>query len=102
MAKVAEAQAAVAAAGGDAAPAEIKAAAATATADLTKFQTANAHWWGIKNVSCGLFGIPVAFIVTWVVSRLTPAPSQEMQDFIDSIRVPRGAVLQTRGSAAVE
>ena len=53
-------------------------------------------------MSCGLFGIPVAFIVTWVVSRLTPAPSQEMQDFIDSIRVPRGAVLQTKGSAAVE
>jgi cation/acetate symporter len=102
MAKVAEAKAAVAAAGGEAAPAEVKAAAAAATADLTKFQTANAHWWGIKNVSCGLFGIPVAFIVTWVVSRLTPAPSQEMQDFIDSIRIPRGAVLETRGSAAVE
>jgi cation/acetate symporter len=53
-------------------------------------------------VSCGLFGIPVAFLVTWIVSRFTPAPSVEMQAFIDSIRVPRGAVLETRGSAAVE
>jgi cation/acetate symporter len=102
IAKASEAAAAVQAAGGDAAPVELKTAAAAAAADLTKFQTANAHWWGIKNVSCGLFGIPVAFIVTWVVSRLTPAPSQEMQDFIDSIRIPRGAVLETRGSAAVE
>ncbi len=49
-------------------------------------------WWGIRNVSSALFGLPVAFIVTWAVSLLTPAPSKEMQDFIDSIRVPRGEV----------
>jgi cation/acetate symporter len=49
-------------------------------------------WFGIRNISCGLFGIPVAFIVTIVVSLMTPAPSKEMQDFIDSIRVPRGDV----------
>ncbi len=102
MAKAAEAAAAVQAAGGEVASAELKAAAAAAKAEVAKFQTANAHWWGVKNISCGLFGIPAAFVVTWVVSRLTPAPSQEMQDFIDSIRVPRGAVLETRGSAAVE
>ena len=49
-------------------------------------------WWGIRNVSSALFGLPVAFIVTWIVSLLTPAPSKDMQDFIDSIRVPRGEV----------
>ncbi|MCW5731513.1 MAG: cation acetate symporter [Alphaproteobacteria bacterium] len=49
-------------------------------------------WWGIRNISCGLFGLPVAFIVTVVVSLMTPAPSKEMQDFIDSIRVPGGKV----------
>ena len=59
-------------------------------------------WFGIKNISCGLFGIPAAFIVTYVVSRMTPAPSQEMQDFIDSIRVPRGAVTMTKGQAAID
>ncbi|MCC7427489.1 MAG: cation acetate symporter [Alphaproteobacteria bacterium] len=51
-----------------------------------------ARWFGVNNISCGLFGIPVAFIVTYVVSLMTEAPSKEMQDFIESIRVPRGAV----------
>jgi cation/acetate symporter len=49
-------------------------------------------WFGIRNISCGLFGIPAAFIVTIVVSLITEAPSRQMQDFIDSIRVPRGDV----------
>ncbi len=48
------------------------------------------EWFGVKNISAGLFGIPVAFVVTWVVSLLTPAPSKEMMDFVDRIRVPRG------------
>ncbi|HEY7687275.1 MAG TPA: VC_2705 family sodium/solute symporter, partial [Dongiaceae bacterium] len=59
-------------------------------------------WWGVKNISCGLFGIPAAFIVTWVVSLMTPAPSREMQDFIDSIRVPRGGVALAGGQSAVD
>jgi cation/acetate symporter len=58
-------------------------------------------WFGIKNISCGLFGIPVAFIVTYVVSLMTAAPSKEMQDFIDSIRVPRGDVKLARAEDAV-
>ncbi|MFN4282835.1 MAG: sodium:solute symporter family protein [Alphaproteobacteria bacterium] len=47
-------------------------------------------WFGVRNISAGLFGIPAAFVVTWVVSLLTPAPSKDMQDFVDSIRLPRG------------
>ncbi len=50
-------------------------------------------WFGVRNISCGLFGIPVAFLVTWTVSLMTPAPSREMQDFIDQVRVPRGGTL---------
>ncbi|MGE5145721.1 MAG: sodium:solute symporter family transporter, partial [Candidatus Eiseniibacteriota bacterium] len=49
-------------------------------------------WWGINNISCGIFGIPVAFIVTYVVSKMTAAPSREMMAFVDSIRTPRGEV----------
>jgi cation/acetate symporter len=49
-------------------------------------------WFGIRNISCALFGLPVAFIVTYVVSLMTPAPSQQMQEFVDSIRVPAGKV----------
>lgn len=50
-------------------------------------------WLGVKNISAGLFGIPTAFVVTWAVSLVTPAPSKEMQDFVDSMRVPSGGVL---------
>ncbi|MEW6689873.1 MAG: sodium:solute symporter family protein [Pseudomonadota bacterium] len=49
-------------------------------------------WFGIRNISSALFGLPVAFIVTWVVSLMTAPPSREMQEFVDSIRVPRGEV----------
>jgi len=49
-------------------------------------------WWGIRNISSALFGLPVAFAVTYVVSLMTPAPSKEMQNFVDSIRTPGGAV----------
>jgi cation/acetate symporter len=49
-------------------------------------------WFGIRNISSALFGLPVAFIVTYLVSMVTPAPSKQMQDFIDSIRVPKGDI----------
>ena len=52
-------------------------------------------WWGIRNISSAVFGLPVAFVVTWVVSLMTPEPSKEMQNFVDSIRTPGGAVLAT-------
>jgi cation/acetate symporter len=47
--------------------------------------------WGIKTISSGLFGIPLGFIVTYVVSRMTAPPTQEMQDFVESVRIPKGA-----------
>ena len=59
-------------------------------------------WFGIKNISCGLFGIPAAFLTTIVVSLVTPAPSKEMQDFIDSIRVPKGDVLLADARHAID
>jgi cation/acetate symporter len=52
-------------------------------------------WWGIRNISSAVFGLPVAFVVTYVVSLLTPEPSKEMQAFVDSIRTPGGTVLAT-------
>jgi cation/acetate symporter len=52
-----------------------------------------AEWFGVKNISAGLFGIPVGFIVTWIVSMMTPAPSAEMQGFIEKLRVPSGGTL---------
>jgi cation/acetate symporter len=54
-------------------------------------------WFGIRNISSALFGLPVAFLVTWAVSLMTQAPSKEMQDFVDSIRVPKGALAWVKG-----
>ena len=68
--------------------------AKTAAADvLKKFYVAEAKWWGINNVSCALFGLPVNLVVTVVVTLLTPAPSKEMQDMIDNVRIPKGDVV---------
>ena len=49
-----------------------------------------AEWWGVKNISAAIFGLPVGVIVMIVVSKMTPEPSQEMQDMIDDLRTPRG------------
>lgn len=63
---------------------------------LAYILTTEAGWLhpilGVNNVAAGLFGIPIAFLVTGAISLLTPPPGPEMQDFIDSIRAPRGRV----------
>ncbi|MDX6752212.1 sodium:solute symporter family protein [Geminicoccaceae bacterium 1502E] len=50
-------------------------------------------WFGVSNISAGLFGIPVGFAVCWIVSLMTTPPSREMQAFIEALRVPRGGVM---------
>jgi cation/acetate symporter len=47
-------------------------------------------WFGLNNINCGLLGMPLGFIIMWVVSRLGPEPSREMQAMVDEIRKPRG------------
>jgi cation/acetate symporter len=51
-----------------------------------------ADWFGIDNRSAGLFGVPAAFLVTIVVSLLTPEPSKKLQEFVYSVRFPKGAM----------
>jgi cation/acetate symporter len=44
-----------------------------------------------------LLGMPLGFLVIYVVSLMTKEPSREMQAFIDDIRKPRGkTVLEER------
>jgi cation/acetate symporter len=50
-------------------------------------------WFGLNNIACGLLGMPVGFLVIWVVSLLTPEPSEEMQAYVDEIRKPRGRTI---------
>jgi cation/acetate symporter len=47
-------------------------------------------WFNLNNINCGLLGMPLGFLVIWVVSLMTKAPSAEMQAFVDEIRKPRG------------
>ena len=47
--------------------------------------------WGISAQGIGTIGMLINLVTTLVVSRLTPPPPQEIQDLVESIRVPRGA-----------
>ncbi|HEY7457534.1 MAG TPA: sodium:solute symporter family protein [Xanthobacteraceae bacterium] len=47
-------------------------------------------WFDLNNINCGLLGMPLGFLVMWVVSLLDKEPSREMQAFVDEIRKPRG------------
>jgi cation/acetate symporter len=54
---------------------------------------------GVANISAAIFGLPVGFAVMVIVSLMTPAPSKEMQDFIDEVRKPRGETIMQEKAA---
>ncbi|TAM46533.1 MAG: cation acetate symporter [Gammaproteobacteria bacterium] len=45
-------------------------------------------WFGISPISAGVFGVPLGFAVIIVVSLLTPAPAQKVQELIEHVRYP--------------
>ena len=45
-------------------------------------------WFGILPISAGIFGVPLGFAVIIIVSLLTPAPKQEIQDLVEHVRYP--------------
>ncbi len=45
-------------------------------------------WWGIQPISAGLWGVPLGFLVIFVVSLITPAPKQETQELVEHVRYP--------------
>jgi cation/acetate symporter len=58
-----------------------------------------ASWFGVRNISAALFGLPFGFAGIWVVSLLTPAPSKEVQDMVDRTRTPAGElIMQDKGA----
>jgi cation/acetate symporter len=56
-------------------------------------------WFNVNNISSALFGLPLGTLTMVLVSLVTPAPSREMQEFIDEIRRPRGDVLMKEKTA---
>ena len=57
----------------------------------TKFMGMCWLFAGISPEGIGFIGMLINFTVTIVVSKLTPAPPQEIQDMVESVRFPRGA-----------
>ncbi len=47
-------------------------------------------WFDLNNINCGLLGMPLGFLVIYVVSLMGKEPSAEMQAYVDEIRKPRG------------
>ena len=45
-------------------------------------------WWGIQPISAGVFGVPVGFAVAILVSLVTPAPGQKIQELVEHVRYP--------------
>jgi len=56
-------------------------------------------WFNINNISAAAFGLPAGFAVMYIVSMMTPAPSKELQDFIDDCRRPRGKTIMEEKTA---
>jgi cation/acetate symporter len=74
---------------------------AAAWAALDKHAQTIASWWGVRNISAALFGLPVGFLAIWIVSLLTPAPSQAVMDMVDATRRPRGeTIIKEKGAMA--
>ena len=47
-------------------------------------------WFDLNNIACGLLGMPLGFLVIYVVSLMGKDPSKDMQAYVDEIRKPRG------------
>lgn len=48
-------------------------------------------WWGISPEGFGTIGMIVNFVVAFVVSKFTPETPQDVQDLVETIRIPSGA-----------
>lgn len=48
-------------------------------------------WFGISPEGFGTVAMIANFVVAIVVSKITPAPPQEVQDIVENIRIPSGA-----------
>ena len=50
-----------------------------------------ANWFGVSGDFAGLFAVPVGFLAMIGVSLFTPAPSREVQSFVEDLRKPQAA-----------
>jgi cation/acetate symporter len=50
-----------------------------------------ANWWGVKRDFAALFAVPAGFLAMIGVSLFTPAPSRDVQSFVEDLRKPQPA-----------
>jgi cation/acetate symporter len=50
----------------------------------------NQYWFGISPEGIGTLGMMINFVVSIGISQMTPPPPQEVQEMVDSIRIPSG------------
>ncbi|WLQ14807.1 sodium:solute symporter family protein [Hahella aquimaris] len=56
------------------------------------------HWWfGISPEGIGTLGMVFNFVVSTVVAKMTAEPPAHIQELVEDIRVPRGAVAPVAG-----
>ncbi len=53
--------------------------------------TPDQYWWDISPEGIGTIGMLINLVISLIVSRMTPAPPQWVQELVEDIRVPRGA-----------
>jgi cation/acetate symporter len=46
-------------------------------------------WFGTLTIASAIFGLPAGFLTIWIVSLLTSAPPQAVQDLVTSVRYPK-------------
>ena len=47
------------------------------------------RWFGTQTIASAIFGLPLGFLVIWIVSLMTAPPPQAVQDLVVSVRYPK-------------
>jgi cation/acetate symporter len=58
-------------------------------------------WFGTQTIASAIFGLPVGFLVIWIVSLLTQPPPQAIQDLVTNVRYPQGDKARAATSGTV-
>jgi hypothetical protein len=59
-------------------------------------------WFGTQTIASAIFGLPVGFIVIWIVSLLTAPPPQAVQDLVVSVRYPKSGQATARSAQGIQ
>jgi cation/acetate symporter len=58
-------------------------------------------WFGTQTIASAIFGLPVGFLVIWLVSLVTEPPPRAVQDIVTNVRYPQRNKMHAATSSAV-